>query len=649
MNGSGNFDMGTFFGGQTFYDVSFTDTTSNVTIRGNNTFRNLTIAGRVASGIRSVSFSGFSNDNQTITGTLTFSAGTDATCRTQLAASRTTTLTCAAVSATDVDFGRITIAGAAAPASGTRLGNLLRNSGITFPAAKTVYWNLAAGGDWGGAVGWATSSGGAPAINNFPLPQDTAIIENTGLNSGATITFNASYTLATIDMSARTSAMTFAIPSTVIVFGNWSNGTGVTFSGTGAIAFAGGGTSTITSAGRTFTQRIYTSDTSVSLQDALITSYSSSFNAAYEQNLGVLTLNNFNITLTGALSKFALGAVSGLTMGSGTLTIAGERGFSASSSFTSVTGTGTISLTSASAKTFEGGGLQTYPTLNQGGTGTLTITGANKFANLTNTAIGRIQFSDNNEFDVFSINGVSGNLLQLGSNTTTQRTLTKSSAWNVGANSIDAGNNTGLSFTAGDNDYLSVSYINGVTSTILASIAESVTATDTQGCAATLNTSTTESAAASDTQAARLIYTCALAESSTVVDAVQAFRAYLASVAESITTSDIPSAFATLRGSVSEALTALDTLRRFKVQAVNLADYTETGAGVSFNVPEVQLIGGERTTILVSYNEIFAEFLGIHYETTQVELLNNNRTTALVSYNEIFAEVLSVPTSVKRS
>jgi hypothetical protein len=465
INGSlGTFDMGLFFGARTFYDVVFAAVTSRVAISGNNTFRNLTIQGPTTSGTKSVSFSGgFLNDDQTITGTLTFSGGTDATCRTELAASRTTTLTCAAVSATDVDFGRITIAGAAAPASGTRLGNLLRNSGITFPAAKTVYWNLAAGGDWGGAVGWATSSGGTPAINNFPLPQDTAIIENTGLNSGATITFNTSYTLTTIDMSARTSAMTFAIPSTVTVFGNWSNGTGVTFSGTGAIGFAGGGTSTITSAGRTFTQRIFTSaSTSVSLQDALITSYSNSFNAAYDQTEGVLTLNNFNITLTGALSKFTLGPASGFTMGSGTLTIAGERGFSASSGFTGVSGTGTISLTSASAKTFEGGGIQTYPTLNQGGTGTLTITGANKFAGLTNTAIGRIQFSDNNEFDVFSINGISGNLLQLGSDTTTRRTLTKPSAWNVGANSTDAGNNLGLSFTAGGNDYLSISYIEGV-------------------------------------------------------------------------------------------------------------------------------------------------------------------------------------------
>jgi hypothetical protein len=47
----------------------------------------------------------------------------------------TRTLTCAAVaSLTDIDFRDITIAGAAAPVSGTRLGDCKGNSGITFDA-----------------------------------------------------------------------------------------------------------------------------------------------------------------------------------------------------------------------------------------------------------------------------------------------------------------------------------------------------------------------------------------------------------------------------------------------------------------------------------------------------------------------------------
>lgn len=120
-------------------------------------------------------------------------------------------------------------------------------------------------------------------------------------------------------------------------------------------------------------------------------------------------------------------------------------------------------MTSASSKTFAGGGIQTYPAINQGGTGTLTITGSNKFADITNTAIGRVQFTGGttNEFSDFNLNGVLGNLLQVGSTNTTQAILKKPTAWNVGLLSTDAGNNTGLSFTGASPNYLSISYING--------------------------------------------------------------------------------------------------------------------------------------------------------------------------------------------
>ena len=98
-----------------------------------------------------------------------------------------------------------------------------------------------------------------------------------------------------------------------------------------------------------------------------------------------------------------------------------------------------------------------------GGAGNLTVTGSNMFQGLTNTAIGRIQFTGGttNTFTSFVINGTLGNLLQLGSTNTTAVTLKKTGAWNVGANSTDGGFNTGLSFTAGDMDYLSISYVTG--------------------------------------------------------------------------------------------------------------------------------------------------------------------------------------------
>jgi hypothetical protein len=376
----------------TFYNVTLSDTSVGTTTLSNadETYNNLTIAAPTNAGLRQLVLRG----NVTITGTLTCSAGTNATMRHFVrsdAIGTTRTLTCAAVSLTDVDFRDITIAGAAAPATGTRLGDCKGNSGITFTAAANKYWNLAAGGNWGGAIGWATGSGGTPAINNFPLAQDTCFFEATGLNSGATVTINQSYNIGTIDMSARTTnTMTLATGSTTpAIYGNWINGTGTTLTGTGTLTFAGRGSQTITSAGKTFTQA-FTIDTpggSVTLQDA----FSVNPNAISFLESGAFNANGFNVTFSGNNGCFQSTSTKTRTIaiGSGTWALAGAASnpwANTNSTNLTVTGTGTISLTSASAKTFAGGSVAyTNITLNQGGAGTLTISGNNTFANITNT------------------------------------------------------------------------------------------------------------------------------------------------------------------------------------------------------------------------------------------------------------------------
>ena len=464
----------TFSGGNnTFFNVIFS-TNGNVTVRGSNTFNNFSDAGRTSAGIATITFEA----NQTINGTLTLSAGTDATMRTFVRSDTigtTRTLTCAAFSGTDADFRDITIAGAAAPVSGTRLGDCKGNSGITFPATKTVYYATTGGGNWGATNAWSFTSGGSADPAAFPLSQDTVIVESAKPNTGSTVTINAAYNIGTIDMSARTSnTMTLATGSTAPqIYGNWINGTGTTISGTGRMTFAGRVSQTITSAGKTFTQPMTVDSLggSVVLQDAFVCSNSGS---GITLTAGTFDAVSYNVTFTGTGSGPYVASsntnVRTLAFGSGTWTIAGSATVvSMLITNLAVTGTGTISLTSASAKTFAGSSVQTYPTLNQGGTGTLSVTGSNKFAGLTNTAIGRIQFTGGttNEFTSFTINGVLGNLLQLGSTNTTQAILIKPSAWQMGLLSFDAGNNTGLNFLASDGtmNYLSVSYINGQVST----------------------------------------------------------------------------------------------------------------------------------------------------------------------------------------
>jgi hypothetical protein len=109
----------------------------------------------------------------------------------------------------------------------------------------------------------------------------------------------------------------------------------------------------------------------------------------------------------------------------------------------------TISMTSASAKTFAGGG-GVYPTLNQGGAGNLAITGSNFFDNITNSvAPCTITFppSTLQTVKAFNVNGNAGNIVSLtiSTGTVSEPTLTKPS----GVVSIDYVNINRLFSTGG--------------------------------------------------------------------------------------------------------------------------------------------------------------------------------------------------------
>ena len=463
--------------GLTYYNLAFTSVSlASPSITGANTFNNLTITGRTTLGIGVLSLSA----NQTINGTLTVSAGTASSYRMQISSdtfNTTRTLTCAAVSLTDTDFRDITIAGAASPASGTRLGNCKGNSNITFDAAKTVYYRNASSANWGGNQ-WSATSGGALDATQFPLAQDTAIFPAaTYPASGSTITINANYNIGTIDMSLRTSnTMTLATGTTTpFIYGSWINGTGITLSGTGTLTFAGRTTQQITSSAKTFTQSITINSPSgsVTLQDALTQ------NASVSTALvnGTLNLNGFTHTV-GASFLTSTGTKN-LTFNGGTLVCPAATVTSFNNAtptnFTTTagTGTGTISMTGATAKTFVGGGSTFNCTLNQGGAGALTITGSNTFSDITNTrkstSAASILFTagTTNTFADWNASGESTRLLTIGSVTAASHTLSKASgtvsadflsisrstatggaSWYAGANSTNGGNNSGWIFTA---------------------------------------------------------------------------------------------------------------------------------------------------------------------------------------------------------
>ena len=467
-------------GGLTYYNVAYTSANLiGSTITGTNTFYTLSTTNKTSPSITPITLSA----SQTISGTLTIGTGTASAYRTMIRSSvigTTRTLTCASIAAmSDVDFRDITIAGAHGTLSGTRLGDCKGNSNITFPAAKTVYYRQTGSSTWesSGSGSWSATSGGALDATMFPLAQDTAVFPAaTYPASGSTVTIFDQFNIGTIDMSLRTTnTITFTISTQPTIYGNWINGTGTTLSGTSTITFAGRTTQQITSSAKTFTQAIDINSPSgtVQLQDALTTGTGVTTTLTF----GTLNLNGFTYTV-GTRFTTATGTKN-LTFNGGTLVCPNANTTSFNNAVptgfttTAGTGTGTISMTAATAKTFVGGGSTYNCTLNQGGAGTLTITGSNTFLNITNTrksvSATSILFTagTTSTFTDWNASGESTRLLTIGSVTAASHTLSKASGtvsadflsisrstatggagWYAGANSTNGGNNSGWIFTA---------------------------------------------------------------------------------------------------------------------------------------------------------------------------------------------------------
>jgi len=389
-------------GSQTFYNVSFTSSTATASlgsITGANTFNNLTITAPSSAGLISIDFAA----NQTINGTLTC-AGATALRRIFILSNTlgtARTLTVATLSANDCDFRDITISGAAAGGSPTRAGDCGGNSGITFPAAKTVY-RVGTNTTWAGSSSWATSSGGAGADTNFPLPQDTAIINNDTTLTG-TLTIG-SFNISALDASARTTAITLS-HTTANRYGSCSFGSGVTVSGTSTQTFSGRGTMDFTSAGKTITFPI-TVDTpggTFRLLDATTLSNTVTLTR------GTLNLNN--LTLTSTTFDGSNSNTRTLAFGTGNITVTSTGFVWTTSTVTGLTVTGTpvvnVTNSTATATTVTPGSpteansisfnftAGTYAlTLNTGNVQSLDFTGfAGTLSNLARTIYGNFTAS----------------------------------------------------------------------------------------------------------------------------------------------------------------------------------------------------------------------------------------------------------------
>lgn len=337
-------------GGLTFYNVSFTSTAiTTLTIAGPNTYNNFSIAGKASAGTSTVSIAA----NQTINGTLTISAGANEACRTFFASNtigtqRTLSVAALGAGSGTVDFRDIAVTGAAAPIAPTSAGNAGNNSGITFPVAKTVYWNLSGTQAWT-AVGWAATSGGVPAAANYPLPQDTAVFDNTG--AAGTVQITTAISVGTLDMSARAVGVTLSISSaTLSVYGDLKLGSGVTLTLSSAVfALTGPNNHALTSAGKLFNNA-----TNINILGGGTTTLQDTFNAfgsSVTLISGTLNINsqtasasNFNINSPTNTAAIANGTFTcgGGTISAGTLAVGTGYNINCTSVYTLTAGTITI-------------------------------------------------------------------------------------------------------------------------------------------------------------------------------------------------------------------------------------------------------------------------------------------------------------------
>jgi hypothetical protein len=442
----------------TWNNVTWSTAIQTPVIYGNNTFNNLTFTSPTTTGVILLPIYG----NQTVTGTLALGGGISATQRMGVVsdtAGTQRTLTVATVSGlSDIDFRDIAVAGASAPWSGTRLGNCLGNSGITFSAAKTVYWNLLGTNNWS-ATAWATSSGGTPAANNFPLAQDTAIIDNT--NSSLSIVLEAAWNIGTINASARTTTMQMVASAAVpIIYGNITYGSGITSNFSGGWTFQGTSTQTLTTAGRSLANSIVVNNPSCVFQhgDACTTT------GSITVTRGSYATQNYNVTCVFLSSAGT--TTRSINLGTSTVTVSGGSPviFTVPTGLTFTGTSSTINLSNTAAKTFAGGG-QTFGTVSStnGTTGALTITGSNTFGTLTNSARTYMIWTSGTTQTItnFTYSGASGSVVRwytsiLGQRATIKQSSTGGSLAAVGTNSTDGGNNSGLTFTGSSPNYFYV-------------------------------------------------------------------------------------------------------------------------------------------------------------------------------------------------
>lgn len=482
----------------TFYAVSMTGSGSSQVV-GANTFTNLT---RTGTAVKTDAL--LLAANLTVTGTLTLT-GASLVNRLFVQSSAVATsrsLTAAAVSLSNVDIQDVHAAGAAAPFSGTSVGDGLGNASITFTASTTRY--AVAAGNWSSTATWASSSGGTPGAS-VPLPQDAVVLDgSSGAGTYSTDMPRLGANVACTGFTATLATVTGVINT---IFGNLTLAAGMTFTpGTTSMSLAGRGSQTLTSASKnvvgTGGQLSVTGGGNYTVQDDL------TITGSVGLALGTFTATTQNVTAASFLSNVA--GTRALNMGSGTWTLTGTGTvwgiFATGLTLSAQTSTLVVSDTSSTQKTIQGTATLNNVTIPAGGSGAINFnTGNITFAGtLTVAGPKTLVFASGLTYPITgqaSVVGSSGNLVTISATTPgssfaitkaagliaadwlslKDSTASGGAVFSAGANSTNVSGNSGWTFSAAN--------INAIMS---------VTGGDASAAAATKGTSATLAITAGD-------------------------------------------------------------------------------------------------------------------------------------------------------
>ena len=319
------------------------------------------------------------------------------------------------------------------------------------------------------------TSAGSTAITVAPGALSEANSVSFNFTAGTyALTFLSAASYAAKNVNFTGFAGTWAATSTGTIYGNLTLSTGMSLTASAsAMTFgATSGTKTITSNAKTIDFPITFNGVGGTwqLQDALLMGTTRTLthtNGTIDLNGKTLTVGTAYTTATGTKN---------LTFNAGTLvcptaaTTAFNNAVPTGFTTTAGTGTGKISMTAATAKTFVGGGSTYNCTLSNDGAGALTISGANTFTTIANgvqpTAF-VFPISVTQTVTNWTVSGTAGNLVTITSGTAgTAATLSKASGtvssnylslkdsaatggatWYAGANSTNVSGNSGWIFS----------------------------------------------------------------------------------------------------------------------------------------------------------------------------------------------------------